>query len=83
MMTCLMKHQQQKKIWFLKLTLLKRQTASQTKKPEIEPEKLPDENSGTRPDTDPGKNDDDDNDPCKEIEIGDDPDKERQKIPVM
>jgi len=56
-------------------------------KPEIEPEKLPDEEPGIQPNTDPGKgdddDDDDDDDPFKEIEIGDDPDKERQKIPIM
>lgn len=55
-------------------------------KPEIEPEKLPNEDPGIQPDTDPDKDDDDDdddNDPFKEIEIGDDPDEERKKIPIM
>lgn len=55
--------------------------------PEIEPEKLPQEDPGIQPDTNPGKddddNDDDDDNPFKEIEIGDDPDEERKKIPIM
>ena len=59
------------------------------KRPEIEPEKLPDENPGIQPDTKPKKEDDDDDDddddysPYTEPKIGDDPDKERVKIPIM
>lgn len=55
-------------------------------KPEVEPEKLPSENPGIQP-PDPNEDDDDDDepatDPFKEIEIGDDPDEERKKIPIM
>ena len=59
------------------------------KRPEIEPEKLPDENPGIQPDTKPKKEDDDDDaddddyTPYTEPTIGDDPDKERVKIPIM
>jgi hypothetical protein len=51
------------------------------KKPEIEPEKLPKEDPGT-PDEEPDEDDDDDN-PLLEPEIGDDPDKEKTKLPIM
>jgi hypothetical protein len=57
-------------------------------KPEIEPDALPQEDPGIQPNTDPGKEDDDDDDdedddPFREIEIGDDPDEEKKKIPIM
>ncbi len=56
--------------------------------PEIEPEKLPNEDPGIQPNTKPqreGDDDDDDDDytPYTEPEIGDDPDKEKIKIPIM
>jgi hypothetical protein len=60
------------------------------KRPEIEPEKLPNEDPGIQPDTKPKKEDDDDDDdddddytPYTEPEIGDDPDREKNKIPIM
>ncbi len=58
------------------------------KHPEIEPEKLPHEDPGIQPDTKPKKEDDDDDDdddyvPYVEPEIGDDPEKEKVKIPIM
>ncbi|MCY7420435.1 MAG: hypothetical protein LH478_01695 [Chitinophagaceae bacterium] len=58
------------------------------KTPEIEPEKLPKEDPGIQPDTKPKKEDDDDDDdddyePYTEPEIGDDPDREKNKIPIM
>lgn len=66
------------------------------KKPEVEPEKLPDENPGiiTEPkpkrreddDTDNDDNDDDDNDefePFSDPEIGDDPDEIKTKTTIM
>lgn len=51
------------------------------KKPEIEPEKLPKEDPGI-PEEEPDEDDDDDN-PDLEPEIGDDPDKEKTKLPIM
>lgn len=52
--------------------------------PEVEPEKTPNEDPGITPTTDPDRDDDDDDDdPLHEIEIGDDPDEERKKIPIM
>lgn len=51
------------------------------KKPEIEPEKLPKEDPGM-PEEEPDEDDDDD-DPNVEPPIGDDPDKEKNKLPIM
>ena len=54
------------------------------KEPEIEPEKVPQEDPGIQPGRMPEKDDDDDDDdPYTEIEIGDDPEEERKKIPMM
>lgn len=52
-------------------------------KPEIEPEKMPEEEPGIQPGKHPGKKDDDDDNPFKEPEIGDDPEKIKTKVPVM
>lgn len=51
-------------------------------KPEVEPEKMPNEDPGITPTTDPDEDEDDD-DPLHEIEIGDDPEEEKKKIPIM
>ncbi len=62
-----------------------------TKKPEVEPEKLPDENPGiiTEPKPDKGDDDDDDDDDddyepsFPEPGIGDDPDEIKTRTPIM
>ncbi len=65
-----------------------------SKKPEVEPEKLPDENPGIITEPKPHKKEDDDNDddddddddnfePFSEPEIGDDPDRIKTKTTVM
>jgi hypothetical protein len=53
------------------------------KRPEVEPERLPKEDPG-EPKKKPGEDDDDDGyTPYEEPEIGDDPEQERIKLPIM
>jgi len=53
-------------------------------KPEVEPDVLPEEDPGIQPNIKPKKEDDDDDDnPWEEPEVGDDPDEIRKKTTVM